>query len=160
MAKNQKVPQKISWSAPEYIFYEKSPDWFWALGIITLGAFVSAIILKAFIFSILILLIGFCLALYGARKPKMVNFSVGPMGIEIDDRIFDYENLKCFWIEYRPPVKKELIIESKKTFVPHISILLSDDVDPGKLRALLLNFLPEEKIEQSLATIIADILRF
>ncbi len=159
MANEQQKTEKIEWSAPEYIFYEKSSDWFWALGIITLGFFVSAIFLRAFLFAILVLLAGFSLALYGARRPEMVNFSAGPRGVQIKNRIYDYENLKSFWIEYNPPHRKELILESKKTFMPYITILI-EDVEPDKLRNLLIRFLPEKKIEESLISTIARILGF
>jgi len=156
--KTQKT-EKIEWSAPEYVFYEKSSDWFWILGVITLAVFISAIFLKALLFAILVLLAGFSLALFAARRPEMINFSAGPRGVQVGDRIYDYENLKSFWIEYNPPVRKELILESKKTFMPHIAILL-EDVEPDKLRNLLIRFLPEKKIEESLISTIARVLGF
>jgi hypothetical protein len=144
--------QKIEWQAPEYIFYEKSSDWFWAVGIITIAVFLAALFLKSFLFAVLIILAGFSIALYGARVPKKISFLVGPGGIKIKDRMYDYENLKSFWIEYNPPIKKELIIESKKKFIPHITILI-EDINPEKLRNYLLQFLPEEKKEESLISI-------
>lgn len=154
----KKPLDKIEWQVPEYEFHQKSPDWFWALGIITIALFFSAIFLRSFLFGILTLLAGFSIALYGARRPSIVSFGVGPRGMQIGDRIYNYEDLKSFWVNYNPPYKKELIIESKKTFMPHIVIMLGD-TDPEKIRDYLLQFLKEEKIEESLMMTIARLLK-
>lgn len=151
--------EKIEWEAPEYEFHEKSPDWFWTLGIITLALFLSAVLLHSFLFGFLILLAGFSLALFGARKPNIVSFKINAQGIHIGNRIYPYENLKCFWVDYEPPYKKEIIIESKKTFMPHITIILGD-ADPVKIRNYLLQFLKEEKIEEPLTNTIVRLLKF
>jgi len=155
----KKKLEKIEWVAPEYEFHKKSPDWFWTLGIITLALFLSTILLHSFLFGFLILLAGFSLALYGARRPNIVSFKISTRGIHIGSRIYSYENLKCFWVDYEPPYKKELIVESKKTFMPHINIILGD-ADPIKIRNYLLQFLREEKIEESLTSAIARVLGF
>jgi hypothetical protein len=155
----KKKVEKIEWEAPEYEFHEKSPDWFWTLGIITLALFLSAILLHSFLFGFLILLAGFSLALFGARKPDIVSFKINAQGIHIGSRIYPYENLKCFWVDYEPPYKKELIIESRKTFMPHITMII-EDADPIKIRNCLLQFLKEEKIEETLTNIIVRLLRF
>jgi hypothetical protein len=155
----KKKLEKIEWEAPEYEFHEKSPDWFWTLGIITLALFLSAVLLHSFLFGFLILLAGFSLALFGARKPNIVSLKVNAQGIHIGNRIYPYENLKCFWVDYEPPYKKEIIIESKKTFMPHLTIMIGD-ADPVKIRNYLLKFLKEEKIEEPLTSTIARVLRF
>jgi len=151
--------EKIEWKAPEYEYIKKSPDWFWAVGIITVGLLVSAFFLKSFLFGFLVLLAGFSIALYGAKKPNIVSFSIGPRGIKIREILYEYENLKKFWINYDPPQKKELLIESKKTLMPHIIIPLANE-NPKKIRDYLLQFLKEEKIEESLIMTIARLLKF
>lgn len=151
--------KSIEWQAPEYEFHKKSPDWFWTLGIITLALFLSATLLHSLLFGFLILLAGFSLALFGARRPSIVSFKINTQGIHIGNRIYPYENLKCFWVDYEPPYKKELIIESKKTFMPHITIMIGE-ADPVKIRNYLLQFLKEEKIEEPLTNTIVRLLKF
>lgn len=149
----------IKWEAPEYEYAEKTPDWFWTVGVVTVSLIFSAILLKNMLFALFAGLSGFSIALYGARKPKITSFSVGPRGIQVGNKIYDYENLKYFWINYEPTQIKELIIESKKMFMPHITIMLGE-ADPEKIRKCLLQFLPEEKIDEPLTTTMARILRF
>ncbi len=157
MAK-EKIEQ-VEWQAPEYEFYAKSNDWFWSLGVITAALFIGTLLLNNILFAVLILMAGFSLALYAFRRSRVINFSIGPKGVQIEKNIYPYENLKSFWINYDPPYKKELILESKKVIIPQIVIMLGD-VDPEKIREILLNFLKEEKREESLIDGIFKLLRF
>ncbi len=152
-------PETIGWKAPEFEYREKTADWFWIVGIATIALIVLAFIFENILLGILAALGGFSVSLYGAKKPKMVSIKIGPKGIQIGDRMFDYENLESFWINYDPPQKKELIVKSKKTFMPHIKIMLQDE-NPKKIRDFLLGFMNEEKIDESLTTTIMNIIGF
>lgn len=151
--------EKIEWQAPEYEFQKKNPEWFWALGIITLALFLATLLLHNFLLGLLVILAGFSLALYAGRRPNIVSFKIDVQGIHINDKMYPYENLKSFWLDYQPPYKKELIVESKKTFMPHLNMML-EETDPVKVRSYLLQFLKEEKIEESLILTIARFLGF
>src|SRR3989338_6451799 len=111
---------EISWSAMEYEHDRKSNEWYWSLGVITLALAVAALLLKNILFASFIVLAGFTAALYGAKKPRIIRFSVSAKGVKIDDKIYQYETLKSFWIKYDPPRKKELEIISKKLFMPRL----------------------------------------
>jgi len=39
---NRDISSTITWSAPEYHYYEKTADWYWALGIIAAALLVVA----------------------------------------------------------------------------------------------------------------------
>jgi len=152
-------PRTIEWEAPEYEHQEKTADWFWAVGIITIALVVASAIYGNFLFAILAGLMGFTISLYGARKPETVKFSIGPRGIRIGSKLYDYENLNSFWVEYNPPFRKELILESKKTLMPHINIMLRE-TDPEDVRGYLSQFMVEKKIEESLIATVAKIIGF
>lgn len=142
-------PETISWQAPEYMYVRKSPDWYWAVGILTLGLFVVAIIFQNVLFGIFMLLAGFTTALYGARAPRTVTFTLSSEGVKIEKRTYPYEMLKSFWIFYYPPHVKELSIESQKLIMPHVKIPLGD-ANPAAVRAYLQQFIPERQQEESL----------
>ena len=144
-----KIPESISWQASEYAYVKKTPDWYWAVGILTIGFFVTALIFSNLLFSIFVLLGGFTIALYGARPPRMVSFSLSVEGVRIANRVYPYETLKSFWIFYHPPHIKELSIESQKMVMPHIKIPLGEE-NPAKIRAYLMQFLSERQQEESL----------
>ncbi|KKT21099.1 MAG: hypothetical protein UW04_C0011G0008 [Parcubacteria group bacterium GW2011_GWB1_43_8] len=153
------LPSKIKWGAPEYEFHEKTPEWYWALGIITAALVLAAVVLHNFLFAVFAVLAGFSVGLYGARRPRAISHEINSGGVLLGNRSFNYENIDHFWINYDPPAKKELILESKKTFSTHTAILLGD-ADPEQIRRYLLQYLKEKKIEESLVAVIARALKF
>lgn len=149
----------IKWSALEYGYIPKSPDWFWVIGIITTALFVAVAILGNILFAVFIAIAGFTIAMYGARKPQTANFAIQARGIEINKTLYAYGNLKSFWIHYDPPRKKELSVQSEKMFMPYIKIPLGD-IDPNIVREVLLKFLKEREHQESLIDILGEYLRF
>ena len=153
------LPSKIRWNAAEYEFHEKTPEWYWALGIITAAMVLAAVVLHNFLFAVFAVLAGFSVGLYGARRPRMIIHEINSGGVSFGNRNLNYEDIGHFWINYNPPIKKELILESKKTFSTHTVILLGD-ADPEQIRRYLLQYLKEKKIEESLVAVIARALKF
>lgn len=66
----------------EYEYNERNPDWFWAVGIITIALSITAIILHNVLFAFVIVLSGFVLSLYAARPPKEIDVIIDEKGIE------------------------------------------------------------------------------
>lgn len=155
----ENLPVKISWQAPEHEYHKKTPEWFWVLGIITTSLIFAAVIMANFLFAVIILLSGFIIALYGARVPKTVTFEATPRGIATPKKLYDYDSIGHFWLEFDPPHQKELMLEFKKTFSPHLNIMLGD-ADPDILRSYLLQYIKEKKIDETFAATLARILKF
>ncbi len=126
----------VSWWADEYPYVPKSGQWYWAVGIFTLTFLVVSVLIHNFLFAILMVLAGFTVALYGARRPRTTRFSVSARGVEIGSRLYPYELLESFWVRDDPHAK-ELDIVSKKILVPRITIPLGD-ADPAEVREILL----------------------
>ena len=153
------LPSKIRWNAPEYEFHEKTPEWYWALGIITAALVLAAVVLHNFLFAVFAVLAGFSVGLHGSRKPRIIIHEINSGGLSFGNRNLNYEDIGHFWINYNPPIKKDLILESKRTFSTHTVILLGD-ADPEQTRRYLLQYLKEKKIEESLVAVIARALKF
>jgi len=149
----------IQWQAPEFEKHEKGPAWFIILGISALIIFTIVILMKNFIFAILIVMMVFVVYIYALKEPRLLIFKISGKGITIDDKIYSFDELKSFWIFYEPPETKELSVRSKKWLMPLIKIPI-DKQDPNLIRSALIKFIPEQKQEQSLIDIIARSLRF
>jgi len=149
----------LEWEAEEYEKHEKNKDWFWAVGIVTVGFFILAIILKNYLFALLSLIAGFAVATYGSRDPKTISFAITSRGVKANDVLYPYDMLRYFWINYDPPHVRELYLISKKMVQTQITIPLGQ-VDPNAVREHLLKFLEEKEIEESLFDTIARFFRF
>ncbi len=149
----------VKWEAPEYDYVQKSINWFWSVGIIGISLAIASILLGNILFAILIVLMGFTIILYGCRRPRKVLFSLTSRGVQIENRLFPYENLRSFWIHYDPPHKKLLTIELKKMFMPIVIIPLGD-TDPNVIREHLLKFAKEKRREESITETLTRLLGF
>jgi hypothetical protein len=138
------------WEAPEYEYIEKHPRWYWLMGAILLAIIVYAIVTDSLLMAITFILIGMLGYVYAEREPKIIRMKIDPEGVSADRIMYEYENLKSFWIFYEVEAGfKVLSLHSKKTFLPHIHIPIGD-ANPILIREVLLNYLPEIRQEMTL----------
>ena len=134
---------RIEWDAHEYEHKQRSPDWFWAVGIISVSAAVAAVIFGNIIFGILVLISAFTLSLFANRPPNTLRIVIDEKGISKGKIRYPYSTLESFWIDTEHPHKK-IILRSEKTFMPLIIVPLGDDTDVEQLHENLSHFLSEE----------------
>ncbi|GMQ95364.1 MAG: hypothetical protein BMS9Abin13_477 [Patescibacteria group bacterium] len=150
--------ETIVWSAPEYEYKEKSADWYWALSIIALSLTVAVFILGNMLFAVFILISAFTLALYGARKPHILEVKINKRGIRVNNTLYPYTTLKSFWIDDEGE-KSQIIIQSEKPLMPYIIVPLGD-VSADMVRDTLLEFLEEEEHVEPLSQKLMEYLGF
>lgn len=150
---------KIEWDAHEHEHKERSSDWFWAVGILTVAIAIAAIIFGNYIFSLFILLSAFSLALFINRHPETIHITVDETGIIKKNIKYPFNTLQSFWIDEKHPHKK-IILRSKKILVPLIVVPLGNDVDTDRLRNTLEKYLPLEFHHLPLAEVLLEYLGF
>lgn len=152
-------PKVIEWETFEHEHFEKNPRWFWIVGIITILAAIIALLFQSILVAILALVAGFTLALYGAKVPSLCHYSLTPKGIRVNSELFPYDRLHSFWVgdEYRG---RKIIVQVERFFLPHLILPLPDEIEDEVVRDYLLQYLPEERHEDSLVDMIFDSLGF
>ncbi len=137
--------EKLSWNTIEYLHQEKTTDWYWIVGIVTISIAIISIILNNIIFAILILVSSFTLMLFASRPPSEVEVDIDDLGIRVGNTIYPYKHLDSFWVETREN-NDRILLKSKKLFMPLIIIFIEENqVRPGDVRGMLLKHLPEEE---------------
>lgn len=139
----------ISWEAPDHLYTDKSNDWYWSVGIITITAAALAFIFNNIIFGIFIVVAAFALIVHASKKPKIVRCEINDRGIVLDNILYPFLSLESFWIDAHdePP---RILVRSHKTFMPFITIYI-EEVDPEKVREILLNYIAETEHHEPLA---------
>jgi hypothetical protein len=150
---------EIVWEELEYEFFDKSPDWFWALGIISVSVAATSIILGNLLLAILILVGSFTMALYASKKPDRVHYEVNQRGVIIEDKLYPYASLDSFWVD-QIGEKPKLLISSKKLLMPQLILPLSREVDTDHLRDYLLDRVDEEEQREPISSRIMEYLGF
>lgn len=151
---------KISWQHHEHAHIERSVDWFWSLGIISVGALILTVYFKIFLFSIIIILFSL-LALHNAKRtPPLLRFDITRKGVRAGNTLYPYSMLESFWVEdteYRDVV----LFKSKKPFSPILTIPFdSTEIDPEHIRDYLLDYLNEEELQEPLYHVVMERLGF
>jgi len=156
MEENNKV-QYLSWQVPEYEAKERNRNWYIIAAVFLLICLFfcffeinswKIIFLGAnsnFIFALILILSSIIMIINDGQEPSMVNFKIGPEGINIGKRFYDYDVLRHFSIIYKPNMDvKHLYLEFKNSFTnPRLSIHLYDQ-DPIAVRSYLLRYLDED----------------
>ena len=149
--KESKDFRPITWKCKEYEHSEKSTEWFWALGLIGVAGAVASIMYNNILFAIFILIAVFVLALYASKKPDDFTFTLTQRGLRIDDKLYPFNTFKSFGIEeFSENHTPKLIFDTKKIFELDIIIPLKN-VDLDEVHDFLLDYLPEEELEEPIS---------
>lgn len=150
--------QPISWHTEEYNHEKKSADWYWAVGIVAVSGAAASIFLGNVLLGILIVIGAFSLMLLASRPPEIIGIKIDESGITVGKYRHPFANLESFWInEHTDPPR--LLITAKKTFAPHIIVLVKD-VSVEGLRSRLRERVKEEEQHESLIQLIMENLGF
>ncbi len=148
----------ISWTAPEHIHVEKKPDWYWAVGIITLALAAVAFIFGNIIGGILVVVAAIALVLHASHPPHMITYEINDRGIMANDILYPFLTLDSFWVPHDEfPAK--LIIKSRKLLMPFIIIYI-DEVDPEEVREIMLTYIAETEHHEPILKHILERLGF
>jgi hypothetical protein len=105
--------------------------------------------------SFVILMIVFLIFMLQSGEEE-VNYAILKRGIKIKKEIFPWKNLESFWVFEEIP---EIYVKTKKAFISHISLQIKKE-DGGKIRNILLEFLPEKETQLPLSELIFKRLGF
>jgi len=148
----------LNWQAPEYHHYQRSTDWFWAVGIITICVSALAFFFHNALFGILILLSAVILIYYVIRQPEDINYEINQRGIIVGSDLHPYLTIEAFWIETRFAEPK-IILKSKKALLPYIIIPVHED-SVDEIALVLSEFLDEKEMQEPASHKIMEYLGF
>ncbi|MSU45121.1 MAG: hypothetical protein EXS47_00590 [Candidatus Zambryskibacteria bacterium] len=140
--------EKLSWETIEYLHTEKTSDWYWIVGIITISIALISIILNNVIFALLIIVASFTLSLFASRRPEKIKIEISNSGVQVGKTKYSYHELESFWVETRE-VHHRVLLKSKAILKPYVVIFI-EDIDPEELRTLLAQYLQEEEHSEPL----------
>ena len=155
------MSERIRWSGYEFEYKEKTADWFWAGGIIFVSLAAIAIIYDNALFGVFIIIAGAMLLITSRREPRLLDYELTNKGLIINEKTYPHIDFHAFWVsesKYAPP---KLLLRTNKWANPVLIITIETDyVDADKVRDFLLDYIPEEKMEESLSMKFMEFLGF
>ncbi|HEU0086003.1 MAG TPA: hypothetical protein VFQ59_03565 [Candidatus Paceibacterota bacterium] len=165
---------KLEWVALEYEEKDRSPDWFWALGVIVVAGAIASIIFKNYFFAIFLLVSGGLMILFALKKPDLVTYELNRKGLKIRNRLYPFENIRSFWVQRNPTAEERdlhgnlpeeeleptLFIRTDRAFIPIISVPIQES-HADSIRNVMKNHeIKEELMKDHPADKIMDFIGF
>lgn len=153
---SQTNPQYLHWQVPEYRIPERSRTWYILAAVfILICIFFSLFRItnwriaflgydSNFLFILILIMSTAIMYTYEKRPPEMLNFELGPEGIKIGGKFYDYDEIKNFCVLYKPKQSiKQLYFEFKTPARQRLSIPLRR-MDALTVRNFLVRYLDED----------------
>lgn len=150
-------PETIEWSIAEHTFKEKTNDWYWSVGVVTLALVVLSYFMKNFLFAVISLIGGISIFILGLKKPFTLHNKVTQKGVGSDDRFFMFDDIESFCIDEGVPEEPRLFLKMKSGIASH-AILPIHEEDKDKIQNFLREHLKEEVSEEPFSSILIRIL--
>lgn len=149
----------LTWDAPEYIRYHKSPRWYLTAVIIVIITAVIALLTDNWSMALAtITLAGVYQYIHKHHPPKMMTVSLTDMGIAIGKKFIPYSHIQAFWIIYHEGIKT-LNLRVMKSFYSD-TVIHFNGQDPAEVRRILVSQIPEwEGKNERLSDVILRLLR-
>ena len=152
------MEDSLKWQAPEYHHYQRSTDWFWAVGIITVCIAILSFVFNNALFGILILLSAAILMFFVFRAPQDIEYEINKKGVVVGKDLHPFLTIEAFWVETRLGDPK-IILKSKKAILPYIIIPVHED-SADEIAAALREFLDEKELQEPSSHKIMEYLGF
>jgi flagellar motor component MotA len=138
----------ISWQGPTHLHFEKKPDWYWIVGIITLALAVVAFLFGQIISGIFVIVAATALVLHASTPPKYIKYEINDRGIMANNVLYSFLDLESFCIPH-DMIPPRLLIKSRKVFMPLIVIYI-EGIDPESIREIMLKYIAETEHREPL----------
>lgn len=158
VASNEREPV-FSWSALEYVQYERSKQWYIVAGIVLALTIIFSVITGNWTLAIAaVVFAGVYEYTQRQHPPKRIDIKITDLGIHVGHMFFPYSHIKAFWMHYGHGVKT-LNIRVHKRIYSDVVIQL-DRQDPAAIREYLMGQIPEwEGKHERLADVVTRLLR-
>ena len=131
------------WQFPEFVKYKRSRNWYIIAGTIVVLLLIYSAVTANILFAMIIIIASIIFIINQRRDPRTVSFKISEEGIVVDETLYEWPEIKNFWIIYEPPKVKNLYFEFKSLMLPRLPIPLQDQ-DPVKIREMLLDYIDED----------------
>ncbi|MFO0881989.1 MAG: hypothetical protein U0491_00875 [Candidatus Saccharimonadales bacterium] len=149
----------VQWTASEFVSHEKNGGWYILLGIAALLIAVITFVITKEIFSIIVVFVlALAVGVFGALKPRTLNYAIAPDGITVGEKHFTFETFRSFAVIEDGPVPSIQLLPQKRFMVP---ITMYFDPNNGdEIIETLGQFLPFEHKERDMVDKISSRIRF
>ena len=140
----------LEWHSPEHHFDKKGNDWYWVLAIITIAASVLAFYFGNFLFGTFLIIAGLTVGMLSYKETRVVPIKITGKGIIFGRQLYPWASYRSFWIEDEHVHGYRILLHPANSFLPLIVVPVNEEVDLNDVREIILEFLEEEFLQESI----------
>jgi len=148
----------IAWSALEYEHRDRHPHWWLWPGGGALALALLGILIHSYFFVAFVALAFTVVVMYGRRPPREIDFRVTREGVFAERTLHRFADITSFCI-FDATEPYELSLETDHITSPYLRLPLGD-LHPNRIRAVLSDYVPEEKHKEFMSDHFARALGF
>ena len=134
------------WNFAEFEKTKRSKGWYFSAFVVFAFLLIYALVTVNFLFAVIIIISAVILIMRNRNEPDQITVAITEDGIAADNKFYDFEAIKYFYILYKPPEIKNLYIEFKSITKPRL-ILPLENQNPLEIRDILNKYI-EENLEK------------
>ncbi|HJM04471.1 MAG TPA: hypothetical protein QF549_02450 [Candidatus Saccharimonadaceae bacterium] len=149
----------VTWSAEEYVHIDKGYVWYILFALVIL-AFITAdiLLLKAYTFSVLVVLMSIAIVIYIRRPPRTLTYALSPQqGLYVGEKLYHFEEFKAFGL-IRDGEHSSIMMIPRKRFAPGVSVYFPEEAGE-KIVDILGQRLPMQELKLDVIDIVVRKLR-
>lgn len=149
----------VTWSAEEYVHIDKGYVWYILFALVIL-AFITAdiLLLKAYTFSVLVVLMSIAIVIYIRRPPRTLTYALSPQqGLYVGEKLYHFEEFKAFGL-IRDGEHNSIMMIPRKRFAPGVSVYFPEEAGE-KIVDILGQRLPMQELKLDVIDIVVRKLR-
>lgn len=134
----------VTWTASEFVAHDKSAGWYAMLAVVAVVLATLIYILTKDVVSVVVVIIaGLLLGIYGAHKPRQLEYRIDKQGVGIGQKYHGYNEFKSFSVVPEGAFSSIIFMPLKRFALP-ITIYYAPN-DEERILAFLSDQLPFEE---------------
>lgn len=154
----------IQWSIVTHEHKDRSTDWYWTAGIVTMLGIAVSIYLMNILLAMILGIGMVSIFILAIRGPREHDVTLSNRGVDIDGTLYRYPTIHSFWVSVEDHLHEDWDPRARLFFTtsgyvhPRIIIPLQDVDHAEEVRDYLLQHLDEVEQEPHFAEHIAELL--
>ena len=136
--------EPVRWQAAEYAQHDKTPLWYIGFVVVVIALMAVAILMQAWTFAVLILVMAVALMVYTHRPPRQLSYVLSEKGLYINDQLHPLGEFKAFGVIHDGTSDMLALIPVKR-FRPSLTVYFPAEVGE-RLVDLLGSYLPMQDL--------------
>lgn len=151
--------EPVTWTAQEYIHFDKSIGWFVLFAFVVIGLVaVDIFILKSWTFSALVIVMAVAILIYIRRPPRTLTYALSPaQGLYVGERLYHFDDFRAFGL-IRDGENHSIMLIPRKRFSPGVSVYFPEEAGE-RIVDIVGQILPMENLKLDIVDIVVRKLR-